>query len=88
MKRMVLVAELTGGNPNVLYEPGLAHALRKPVELVSSNDGDVPFHVRQVRVIYYEMKDPFWGKGTHREGGGKNRVGDPHEAILFEKPAG
>jgi hypothetical protein len=33
----VLVAELTGRNPNVLYELGLAHALRKPVVLVSSN---------------------------------------------------
>lgn len=34
----VLVAELTGRNPNVLYELGLAHALRKPVVLVSSNE--------------------------------------------------
>jgi hypothetical protein len=32
----VLVAELTKRNPNVLYELGLAHALRKPVVLVSS----------------------------------------------------
>lgn len=27
----ILVAELTGRNPNVLYELGLAHALRKPL---------------------------------------------------------
>ena len=57
----VLVAELTGRNPNVLYELGLAHALRKPVVLVSSNEQDVPFDVRHVRVIYYDMTDPFWG---------------------------
>jgi hypothetical protein len=58
----VLVAELTGRNPNVLYELGLAHALHKPVVLVSSNEADVPFDVRHVRVIYYELTDPFWGE--------------------------
>jgi hypothetical protein len=58
----VLVAELTGRNPNVLYELGLAHALKKPVVLVSSNENDVPFDVRHVRVIYYQMSDPFWGE--------------------------
>jgi len=58
----ILVAELTGRNPNVLYELGLAHALRKPVVLISSNEGDVPFDVRHVRVIYYQMADPFWGE--------------------------
>src|SRR6185437_2852938 len=57
----VLVADLTGRNPNVLYELGLAHALRKPVVLVSSNKEDIPFDVRHVRVIYYDKDDPFWG---------------------------
>jgi len=57
----VLVAELTSRNPNVLYELGLAHALHKPVVLISSNENDVPFDVRHVRVIYYDVNDPFWG---------------------------
>ncbi len=57
----VLVAELTGRNPNVFYELGLAHALQKPVVLVSSNEKDVPFDVQHIRVIYYNMFDPFWG---------------------------
>jgi hypothetical protein len=57
----VLVAELTGRNPNVFYELGLAHALSKPVVLVSSNQGDVPFDLKHIRVIYYDMRDPFWG---------------------------
>jgi hypothetical protein len=39
----ILVAELTDRNANVLYELGLAHALRKPVVLVCSNQADVPF---------------------------------------------
>lgn len=58
----VLVAELTTKNPNVFYELGLAHALNKPVVLVSSNEGDVPFDLRHIRVIYYDVSDPFWGQ--------------------------
>jgi hypothetical protein len=57
----VLVAELTSRNPNVFYELGIAHALKKPVVLISSNEGDVPFDVRHIRVIYYDLTDPFWG---------------------------
>ena len=57
----VLVAELTSRNPNVFYELGLAHALRKPVVLVSSSEEDVPFDLQHIRVIYYDMSDPFWG---------------------------
>jgi hypothetical protein len=57
----VLVAELTTRNPNVLYGLGLAHALRKPLVLVSSNENDVPFDPRNIKVIYYDVNDPFWG---------------------------
>lgn len=58
----VLVAELTTKNPNVFYELGIAHALRKPVVLVSSNEDDVPFDLKHIRVIYYDKNDPFWGQ--------------------------
>lgn len=58
----ILVAELTSRNPNVFYELGIAHALNKPVVLISSNEGDVPFDVRHIRVIYYDVNDPFWGE--------------------------
>jgi hypothetical protein len=58
----VLVAELTTRNPNVFYELGLAHALDKPVVLVSSNEEDVPFDLKHIRVIYYDVTDPFWGQ--------------------------
>jgi hypothetical protein len=81
----VLVAELTGRNPNVLYELGLAHALRKPVVLVSSNEQDVPFDVRHVRVIYYDMADPFWGDKLIDKVAENivSALKDPKEAILF-----
>ncbi|MDP8209143.1 MAG: hypothetical protein P9L92_20945 [Candidatus Electryonea clarkiae] len=57
----VLVAELTTRNPNVFYELGLAHALKKPVVLISANEPDVPFDLKHIRVIYYDVADPFWG---------------------------
>lgn len=57
----VLVAELTSRNPNVFYELGLAHAMKKPVVLVSASQEDVPFDLQHIRVIYYDMSDPFWG---------------------------
>ena len=57
----VLVAELTDRNANVFYELGLAHALDKPVVLVCSNEDDVPFDLTHIRVIYYDVNDPFWG---------------------------
>lgn len=57
----VLLAELTTKNPNVFYELGLAHALKKPVVLVSSNEKDVPFDLQHIRVIYYDVNDPYWG---------------------------
>lgn len=81
----VLVAELTGRNPNVLYELGLAHALRKPVVLVSSNKDDVPFDVQHVRVIYYDTRDPFWGTKLIEKVAENilSALKNPGEAILF-----
>jgi hypothetical protein len=81
----VLVAELTKRNPNVLYELGLAHALRKPVVLVSSNEEDVPFDVKHVRVIYYDVNDPFWGTKLIDKVAENilSALKNPKEAILF-----
>lgn len=58
----VLIADLTGRNPNVFYELGLAHALDRPVVLVCANETDVPFDLKHIRVIYYDQTDPFWGQ--------------------------
>ena len=80
----VLVAELTTKNPNVFYELGLAHALQKPVILVSSNQEDVPFDLRHIRVILYDQTDPFWGsKLTDKIADNiKSAVTNPEDAIF------
>lgn len=50
-KSRVMLAELTGKNPNVLYELGLAHAVGKPVIMVTQSMEDVPFDLRSLRVL-------------------------------------
>ena len=44
-------------NANVFYELGLAHAARKPVVFISGNVQDVPFDLRHLRVIIYDIND-------------------------------
>jgi hypothetical protein len=48
----VTVADLTGGNPNVAYEVGLADVLGKEVILISQ-ESDVPVDFRGARLILY-----------------------------------
>lgn len=51
----LLIADCTQRNANVFYEVGLAHALGKPVVLVTQDSGDVPFDVAHIRYIRYEF---------------------------------
>lgn len=53
-KAEVIVADLTGRNPNVLYELGLCHALWKKVILLAQRLDDIPFDLKHFRVIIYE----------------------------------
>jgi sulfatase modifying factor 1 len=48
-----VVADMTGRNPNVFYELGLAHAFAKEVILVTQNLEDVPFDLRPMRIVKY-----------------------------------
>jgi len=59
-KAKVLLAELTGKNANVFYELGLAHALAKPVVFVTASIDDVPFDLRHLRGITYDVREPEW----------------------------
>lgn len=46
----LLLADLSGKNPNVFYELGLAHALAKPVILVAESMEEIPFDLRALRI--------------------------------------
>lgn len=51
------VADLTGRNPNVLFELGIAQTLGKPTVLLTQDISDVPFDVAQYRTIVYNRKE-------------------------------
>ncbi len=80
----VLVAELTTRNANVYYELGLAHALGKPVVLVAADGEGVPFDVHHIRVIYYDISDPFWGQKLIDKIAEniQSALANPEEAVL------
>lgn len=49
----VIVCDLSGKNPNVFYEAGIAHALGKEVILITHSHDDVPFDLRSIRYLHY-----------------------------------
>ena len=55
-KADVIVADMTGRNPNVFYETGYAHALGKAVILLTQDSGDIPFDLKHFPHIIYEGK--------------------------------
>ena len=59
--KMVL-ADLTGKNPNVLYELGLAHAIAKPVIIIVDKREDIPYDLRALRIIEYDKNAQNWGQ--------------------------
>jgi hypothetical protein len=49
----LIICDITHVNPNVMYELGYAHALSKPVILISRTSEHAPFDIRSVRTLYY-----------------------------------
>ncbi len=52
-----IVADMTGKNPNVFYELGIAHILGKPVVLITQRPEDVPFDLRAMLYVHYGNDD-------------------------------
>lgn len=80
----LLLADLTGKNPNVFYELGLAHALAKPAILVAESMDDIPFDLRALRVITFDKNAPDWGAILRDkiEASVKEVLAAPVEAVL------
>jgi hypothetical protein len=56
----VVVCEVTGKNPNVNYELGIAHALEKPAIIITRTMDDVPFDYKHLRTIQYDTNLVGW----------------------------
>lgn len=50
----IIIADVTGKNPNVMYEIGMAHTIGKPVIIITQDINDVPFDLKHYRCIIYE----------------------------------
>lgn len=83
-KAEVILADLTGKNSNVFYELGLAHAIAKPVILITETMDDIPFDLRALRVIVYDKNAPDWGNILKEsiENALKEVISSPKEAVL------
>lgn len=53
----LVIAVLTGNNPNVFYELAIAQAAAKPVILLLEKGFSPPFDIKDQRIIYYDF-DP------------------------------
>lgn len=51
----LVIADLTGHNPNVFYELAIAHGFQKPVVHLSEGGERPPFDVQDMRVIPYTL---------------------------------
>jgi hypothetical protein len=77
----IIIADLTGLNPNVLYELGIAHVRCDSVVLLCERGQALPFDLASIRCLFYDL-DTFGGKRefTHKEEFAK-RVGRTVDAL-------
>ena len=64
----VVIADVSNANPNVMYELGIRHALRRGVTiLLTSGDALLPFHARSVAVLHYARESTAGNVAAMRE---------------------
>lgn len=54
VRAAVVIVDVTGGNPNVMYELALAHALNKRVIIIAQDPGNLPTDIQIINVIGHE----------------------------------
>lgn len=59
-KSRLIVADVTGKNPNVFYELGIAHTVGKDFVILTQNSEDVPFDLRHLRYFLYTDNKEGW----------------------------
>ncbi|MDT9490432.1 nucleoside 2-deoxyribosyltransferase [Streptococcus mutans] len=52
----IVIADLTGLNPNVFYELGLAHAMNKKVIIITQDLSELPFDIKSYRANEYSLQ--------------------------------
>lgn len=57
IKDALVIADLTGRNPNVFYELAIRHAIKKPIVQIIQIGEPIPFDVAQSRTIHVDHHD-------------------------------
>lgn len=83
----VILADLTGLNPNVMYELGIAHSFnKKTIMITRDNLSSLPFDLKQYRAKDYSTHfKKFFELITYLE---KNLVGAKDGSVIFNNPVG
>jgi len=58
VKSDLIVADLSGHNPNVFYELAVAHGYQRPVIHMITDGESVPFDIIDQRAIFYDLANP------------------------------
>ncbi len=53
----MVIADLTGRNPNVFYELAIRHAVKKPLVQIIKKDEQIPFDVAATRTVEVDIHD-------------------------------
>jgi len=61
----VVIANISGRNPNVFYELGIAHAIDKPVILLAHSKSEVPFDIQSKLIIFYQSDEELRNRLSH-----------------------
>ena len=54
----LIIADVSEGNPNVMYEVGFAQAAKKPLIGIANNLRAVPFDIATTRILVYDPSAP------------------------------
>ncbi|MGX1701707.1 hypothetical protein [Microbacterium sp. NPDC055357] len=54
----LIVADLSGYNPNVYYEVAIAHGYARPTVHIQRDDEEPAFDLKDMRLIQYNVQDP------------------------------
>jgi len=56
LRARIVIANISGRNPNVMYELGICQAIGKPVLLISESGYDIPFDISVSRILIYQSR--------------------------------
>jgi hypothetical protein len=71
----LVIADLSGHNPNVFYELAVRHATGKPYIQIINKDDSLPFDISDFRTVHYDLDD------VEEAEKARNRIQSQLEAI-------